>query len=405
MLTANAWAQKSMSLKDCEVSFQKNNLQLLAQHYEVDAAKAAVIQAKIWDTPYLSIEANAYSVQDQRWFENGGFAYHSVTIQQLIYLGGKKRKEAKAAQVGQAIAELQFEQMLSDLRNQLHQSFFTVYFEQKKVDAIELQKASIDSLLRSYSEQAKKGNIPLKEVVRLQSLSLDFNNERLTLLKGILEEKENLKILTGQSEAISPIMDEEAFLQSIDHEASLSKKQLVDSALVYSPDYQSALKEVEMAEETIKWQKSLAIPDLTIGAGLDQSSGSASRLYNLSLGIPLPIWNKNKGNILMAKAKLEQSKLLKDQKALELRSKIESAYDFRKSQYEQYLSVDKQNLKDLELVYKGELKNIAKRNISLIEFTDFMSSYNQTIMNANEMHKQLILSSEQLNYLTHTKVF
>ena len=165
------------------------------------------------------------------------------------------------------------------------------------------------------------------------------------------------------------------------------------------------MKEVEMAEQTIKWQKSLAIPDLTLGASLDQSSGSANRLYNFSVGIPLPLWNKNKGNILMAKAKLEQTKLLKDQKALELKSKIESSFDFRKSQYDQYKSVDKQSFKDLELVYKGELKNIAKRNVSLIEFTDFMSSYNQTIMNANEMHKQLILSSEELNYLTHTKVF
>jgi len=404
-ISVKVWSQKSMNLDECEQAFLKNNLQLLAQHYGIDMAKAAVIQAKIWDLPYLTTGVNAINSQNNKWFDVGGQADVNVAVQQLIYLGGKKRKEVAVAKSNEAIATLQFEQLLASLKYQLRQSFYTVYFEQKKIEAIKLQKANIDTLLSSYSEQANKGNIPLKEAVRLQSLSLNFNNDRLTLLKGILSEKENLKILTGINEPIIPTMDEDALMASISHDPILSKSQMVDSALAQNPDYQAMVKAIEVNELTVKWQKSLAIPDLTLGTTVDQSTGPASRQLSFTVGIPLPLWNKNKGNIMLAKAQLEQAKLQKDQKAQELKIKIETAYDFRKTQFEQYRSVNPENFKSLELVYKGELKNIAKRNVSLIEFTDFMDSYNQSIMNINEMRKQIVLSSEELNYLTHSKVF
>ena len=49
----------NITLTDCETLFQKNNLDLLAEQYNISASKAAVIQAKIWDQPYLSGELNA----------------------------------------------------------------------------------------------------------------------------------------------------------------------------------------------------------------------------------------------------------------------------------------------------------------------------------------------------------
>lgn len=40
-------AQKTITLQDCESQFLKNNLFLLASHYNIDAAKAMTIQARI----------------------------------------------------------------------------------------------------------------------------------------------------------------------------------------------------------------------------------------------------------------------------------------------------------------------------------------------------------------------
>ncbi len=61
-------AQQKMSLLDCEEAFQKNNLQLLAEQYNINMADADILQAKIWELPQLSGQFNAYNPQDKKFF-------------------------------------------------------------------------------------------------------------------------------------------------------------------------------------------------------------------------------------------------------------------------------------------------------------------------------------------------
>ena len=49
MTSVFVYSQQRMSLEECEESFQKNNLQLLAAQYNISEAEADIIQAKIWD--------------------------------------------------------------------------------------------------------------------------------------------------------------------------------------------------------------------------------------------------------------------------------------------------------------------------------------------------------------------
>lgn len=60
---------------------------------------------------------------------------------------------------------------------------------------------------------------------------------------------------------------------------------------------------------------------------------------------------------------------------------------------------------DFETVYEGVIQNFQKRNISLIEFTDFIESYNQSILYINEIKKQIVLSKETINYIANENIF
>jgi cobalt-zinc-cadmium efflux system outer membrane protein len=106
----NAFSQ--ITLRECEDSFRQNNLLLLAEQYNINAAKAAVIQSRIWELPYLSGEFNAINPQDRRVLEVGSHGQKSLAVQQLIYLGGKKKNEIEFAKSNVVLAELQFEQLL-----------------------------------------------------------------------------------------------------------------------------------------------------------------------------------------------------------------------------------------------------------------------------------------------------
>lgn len=398
-------AQNTLTINQCEELFKKNNLQLIAEQYNIEAAKASVIQAKIWELPFLSGELNAYNPQANKTFDVGNTGQKAVQVQQLIYLGGKKRNEIELAKSDVAIAELQFEQLLRTLRYQIYQNFYGIYYDLVKVKNIATQLSNVDSLTETYSLQAQKGNIPLKDVVRLQSLSLSIKNELIEFQRNIFSEQENLRILTGLTSDITPLVNETELSINYKKKINNSIEELQNIALEKNPDYLLYKKVSENSELMIRWQKSLAIPDLTLGAAYDQRGGAFVNQTNITLGIPLPVWNKNKGNIKVAEAQLAQNKTLQEQKQLELKTKVEITTNLLLFQQNQYSKLSTNTSENLEIVYDGVLKNFQKRNISLIEFTDFMESYNQSVLLLNEMKKQILLSGEELNLLVNDKVF
>jgi len=397
-------AQKTVTLQDCESQFLKNNLFLLASQYNIDASKALTIQAKIWDNPSITAELNAYNPDRNQYFDIGKEGQKTFGIEQLIYLGGKKRNEVKLAQANEKLAELQFNDLLRTLKLQLRKSFFTVYYNTKSLETTDRQLVHIEDLINSYTIQAQKGNIPLRDVVRLQSLYLNFKNERMEVVNNNIEEQANLKLLLNSADNIVPEVSKEEFNRYI-KVIPFDLKAFQDEAIANRPDYLSKQKDIEANEINVKWQKSLSIPDITVGATYDQRGGAFNKEANLTLGIPLPLWNKNKGNIKYAQTILEQSKIEKQNFDLQLQTEITSAWNKWEESRKNYVVIKPTVNSDFEAVYNGILTNFQKRNISLLEFTDFMESYNQASIQVNELKKKVVLSGEELNSTINKDLF
>ncbi|MDA6072739.1 TolC family protein [Flavobacterium sp. AC] len=397
-------AQKTVTLQDCESQFLKNNLFLLASQYNIDASKALTIQARIWDNPSLTAELNAYNPERNQYFDIGKQGQKAFGIEQLIYLGGKKRNEIKLAQTNEKLAELQFNDLLRTLKLQLRKSFFTVFYNKKSLETTDNQLAHIEDLINSYSVQVQKGNIPLRDLVRLQSLYLNFKNERMEVVNENIEEQANLKLLLNSTDNIVPEVSKEEFNKYI-VTIPFDLKTFQDEALANRPDYLAKQKDIEANEINVKWQKSLSIPDITVGANYDQRSGAFNKEANLTLGIPLPLWNKNKGNIKYAQTILEQSKIEKQNFDLQLQTEITAAWNKWDESRKNYVVIKPTVNSDFEAVYNGILTNFQKRNISLLEFTDFMESYNQASIQINELKKKVMLSGEELNSTINKDLF
>lgn len=397
-------AQKTVTLQDCESQFLKNNLFLLASQYNIDASKALTIQARIWDNPSITAELNAYNPERNQYFDIGKQGQKAFGIEQLIYLGGKKRNEIKLAQTNEKLAELQFNDLLRTLKLQLRKSFFTVYYNKKSLETTDNQLTHIEDLINSYTVQVQKGNIPLRDLVRLQSLYLNFKNERMEVVNENIEEQGNLKLLLNSTENIVPDVSKEEF-DKYTKTIPFDLKTFQDDAIANRPDYLAKQKEIEANEINIKWQKSLSIPDITVGANYDQRSGAFNKEANLTLGIPLPLWNKNKGNIKYAQTILEQSKIEKQNFDLQLQTEITSAWNKWDESRKNYVVIKPTVNSDFKAVYNGILTNFQKRNISLLEFTDFMESYNQASVQINELKKKVILSGEELNSTINKDLF
>jgi len=399
-----ATAQNPTTLTEAEQQMQKNNLLLIAEQYNISASRAAVIQAKIWSQPYLLVEANMINPQNNKTFDIGNQGQKAVSIQQLIYMGGKKRNEIDFAKTNVAIAELQFEQLIRNLKFQLAETFYTIYYDQEKVNTIEKQISKLDTLLTNYEIQAEKGNVPLKDVVRLQSLVLNLKKEKNELDVNIIEEQQTIALITGILEPIVPIVNEKELIFKYDSK-SITKDSLVLVAVSNNLEYLTAIKISESQEVFLKWQKSLAVPDLTAGLAYDQRGGAFQNQIDFTLGIPLPLWNKNRGNIQLASAQAKQANVHREYQRMELESRVEMLWRLWLNKKNQLETINQSVTDNMDIVYIGMLHNFERRNASLLEFTDFMESFNQTIIYVSEVKKSLIMASLRLNYITNKEIF
>lgn len=390
---------QSITLNDCENQFLKNNLQLIAEQYNIEASKAIVIQARIWENPYVTVELNAYNPGKKKYFDVGGNGQKAFSVEQIIHLGGQKRNEVDFAKSNAKIADLKFEELLRNLRLSLRQSYFSIYYDMKSLASIDMQLQNLDQLISAYQTQADKGNIAPKDVLRLQSLSVNLKNDKILLVSNITDNQSILKLLLGNVSEINPHPSASEELKYWEQKP-LNIDTLINIAIANRKDLAIQNISIEANQYNLKWQKSLNIPDLNIGISHDQASGAFPNQTSITVGIPIPLWNRNQGSIKIAKAYIEQSKVNYLLTEIAVRNEVKSAFDKYKNTIENYKQIDPQITLKYENIYQSMYQNFKKNNISIIEFTDFMESYNQSIIQLNEMKKSIIKASEEINYST-----
>lgn len=404
-LLAGIWGfgQEKMTLEACEVIFMKHNLSLLAQQYNISQADADIAQAKIWDLPQAGFQTNLYNPEAHRAFDLS--KANSLSVQQLLYLGGKKKYEVSYARSNRELALLEFDQLLAELKARLYETYYTLHYEEKKLIDINTQLTYMTGLLDAFKVQTVKGNTSLKEQVRLQAMVVQLNNDKIGIVNAILQQQQLLKTFTGLQENIHTAITDDEDRTLLARRPLMSLESIKEQALAHNAGYLYSLKNIEANKVNVNWQRSQNVPDLTLGGEWDQLGGAFKNEVNLTVAMPIPLWKRNKGNVTKAQYQVKESQANSDMKKLDIETSVELAYQTWQNQYEQYASVKAEDLQNMQTVHTGMMTNFRKGNVTLVDFTDFMDSYRQTILQLYEMKKQLMIAAQELNRLTQSKIF
>jgi cobalt-zinc-cadmium efflux system outer membrane protein len=398
-------AQDTLKLKlaDAESQFLKNNLLLLASQYNIDAQKALIIQAKLWENPRFSVELNAYNADANKAFDVGKNGQKIFALEQVFYIGGKKKFEVDLAKQNKEIAELELQDLLRNLKYQLRSNFYALYYEQITLNQYNSQLGLLKNIIAAYEEQSAKGNISLKEVLRLKAIYYQLNNDKTELISNIITAQGVLQTLLRSDAKILPEIDQ----ANIDkyQNTVLDVQQLVNDAYANRPDFVQSKTQLRSAETNLKLQKSLGVPDLTLGGVYDQQGSAFKNYVGLTTGMNLPFWNVNQGNIKAAKSTIKAIEALQKNAESSLAIEVKTAYEKATRIEEEYKAVDKTYSAEYEALNKGVIENFQKRNISLLEFTDFFESYNQSQNELNKLRKVRIAAYEELNAAVGKEIF
>jgi cobalt-zinc-cadmium efflux system outer membrane protein len=291
---------------------------------------------------------------------------------------------------------------MRSLRYELRTSFFELYFLQKSLSVYDRELTALKSLTNAYAIEYKKGNIPFKELARLQALQFNLENEKIDVLKNLTERQSIIVLFTGDSLArpIKPVLDVSAF-DNI-NPASFSLGQLFDWGLSNRYDLKISEAQIQSEQMNFSLQKAMRIPDLTIGARYDKAGSYVHNYNSLSLGFDLPLWNRNQGNILIAENKIEESKALKNQKELEVKNDINKAFVQLIETDKLYKSSLQKFDSNYDNLFDGITSAYQNHTISLLEFIDYYEMYKNSKSEYYQLQNSRLDAMENLNMATGT---
>lgn len=386
-----------ISLEKAEQIFLQKNLLLLAQHYQVESSKANEIQQKLYENPSFSTELAAYG-GNYRWFDIGGNGQKAFGIDQVILLGSKRRKRVLLAKEETAGVSADFYELMRSLKYELRQSFYTVAYADELIGQYDLQMEQLRRIISAYEIQASARNVPLKDAVRLKAEYIQLSADRNTVVMDAITARQTLALLLDTSSVIVP---DKAPLEA----ARLPElPELIKKARENRPDLQKQQSLFRQEQLNLSYQKALAVPDISLGAGYDQNGNYINNLYTLRASIDLPLFNRNQGNIKAARAQVQSSGLIADYKQKEIETEIAASFARFREAEKEYQSAEQGFNRDFPEVNLSVIENFNKGNISLLEFIDFFENYNTALRQLNQLHKQRRLAWEELEYTTGTRL-
>lgn len=396
--------QQWVTLQEAEQCFMTNNLQLLAAHYEISKADAAIIQARLFENPVISFEQNVYNRLNGRYFDFGKDGQTAVELEQLINIAGQYNNRIKLEKANKEIAQYQFEEVVRTLRSELKKDFIRLFYAIQSQQIYETEISSLAKVIETVGQQQEQGNISLLERTRLEALLLSLQKDKNELSSQIIDLQAAVKLLMGMpaDQPLVPFLNE-SFLPSVDLK-HIPFSDLLEFMQV-RPDVKLAEAQIQTSVANQKLQKSLAFPEVSIKGTYDKAGNFINNYWAIGVNVSIPIFNRNQGNIKAARFAVEQSHKQEEQARREAENELFSTYSRLDKALELYKKTNWELTDRLSEIIRGVNQNFLKRNISLLEFIDYYNSYKEIYLQMNQIKQDLFLAVEDINIVTDHNVF
>jgi cobalt-zinc-cadmium efflux system outer membrane protein len=394
-----------LTLPDAEKMFLDSNFQLLAGRYNIDADKALIIQARLWPNPNLSVGHTLYSGALNKFFPTGNNDQTTVGLSQLVLLAGKRNKQVKLAQANARLTEFQFFDLMRTLKYTLRTDFFHIYYLQQSARIYDEEIRALQQIVTAFNDQAGKGYIAEKEVIRIRAQLYTFQGEYSDLINQINDLQSELRLVLQMKpdQYIDPATDA-AMLDKLDP-GQYPLNALVDSACHNRTDLQMARTNTTINRLNYNYQKALAVPDLTLSLGYDEAGSFLTNYYGVGASIDLPFFNRNQGNIRSARSQIASSLAAEKSTQATVEENVSAALQKAFAQQKLYRTVDPKFYGDFSRLLHEVVVNYQKRNISILDFLDFYDSYKQNTIQLNAIQFNRVSAFEDINFYTGTNFF
>lgn len=269
------------------------NPRLSQSAFAIDSARGRAVQAGLYPNPTVSINL------DELGDRTGPGGVNTIPlVSQEIVTGGKLKLSRAAAtkEVDQATLNLMAQRYT--LLGNIRQSYYEVVTLQRRIEIL----GDLVKLAEKSAEQTQK-LLDAKQVARLDLVQLEVELERLRTEEDATRRElpaayRRLAAVVGVSKL--PIASVVGSLDGPLPPYELERAQQV--IFDVHPELQSARVGVDRAQLQLRRAEVEPIPNVTVGAGYVRQNQNRSDDWTINVSVPIPVWNRNQGNIAAARA-------------------------------------------------------------------------------------------------------
>ena len=316
---------KFLSLEELERVALENNPTMAQAAAAVRAAEGRRLQAGLYPNPTVGYQGEEFALRSGLFWQR---SEHFLFAQQTFVTGGKlglnrdivgrEKAQVELASAGQKL------RLQNAVRGLYYEALGAARLVEVRRDLARIAREAVDISGQLFNVgQADRPDVleaeSEAERAELEFVAAQSNQQRVWRQLAAVIGNPTLPLtpLAGDLEAEVPVIDEE---------------QLLTALLRDSPDVKIAQTGVERARAALRRARAERIPNIFVRGGFGYSTEPVERdgraagpEARIEIGIPLPIFNRNQGNIAAAEAEVDRAERELTRLDLDLRARASSA--------------------------------------------------------------------------------
>jgi cobalt-zinc-cadmium efflux system outer membrane protein len=322
------------------IAFQRN-WDLLAAKSGIDSAAAQLIVSKefpnptlSWSTMKIDPRGNGTPLGNSLWDRS----YDTiVSVNQLVEIGGKRHARQNSARAGIAGARARFLDARRSLDQGITKAYVTALLADGNAHVLSESAASLRREADIAETRFKAGDISDSDRKQIENNADVFELQAKSAEATAVQSRIQVEVLMGVKEPKGEWVADD----SLDRLGLGLSPSQHHSGPGVRPDVLAAEEDLRKAEAELRLQKSIRIPDPTFSLFYERNPPGPPGPDTLGLGVsfPLPVWNRNGGNIRAAEAARQQSEFALGKVSSQAQADIaaaEIAYQEARQRWQRY---------------------------------------------------------------------
>jgi cobalt-zinc-cadmium efflux system outer membrane protein len=289
-----------LTLEDAVEIAINNNPLIKSKKHNIGSSEGRVRQAGLLPNPEIEFFTQEMPTN------NIGFdqSQNSVALFQKLETGGKRKLRVKAAEKEKRVMEMDLQSTIANITAKVKKSFFNVLTTHEELKFAEEALEITKSLMSISNQRFEIGDIARIDVLKAE---IELSNAKMRVQNTERKYLNSAKIL--QTVMGVPDIDlNNLFPISTADTPSLNLDNLNDLLLNNHPALKARKKVVELSVIKISEAKRMAIPDINATVGYKRLSATDINTIQAGIEFPLPIFNRNQGKIIEARALSHKAK-------------------------------------------------------------------------------------------------